>query len=89
MSEELWLRERHQAADVGLTGLTGLSLLEKLMKLSMEELVQFLQETLAHNFYFEDDIVIEQLQASMTELRKAKLDLPAPGAQTHTHTQVS
>ncbi|XP_011611512.1 USP6 N-terminal-like protein isoform X2 [Takifugu rubripes] len=50
-----------------------------LMKLSMEELVEFLQETLSKNFYFEDDFVIEQLQASMTELRRAKLDLPAPG----------
>ncbi|XP_069375877.1 USP6 N-terminal-like protein isoform X2 [Paralichthys olivaceus] len=50
-----------------------------LMKLSMEELVEFLQVTLSKNFYYEDDIVIEQLQASMTELRRAKLDLPAPG----------
>ncbi|XP_068162601.1 USP6 N-terminal-like protein isoform X2 [Antennarius striatus] len=50
-----------------------------LMKLSMEELVEFLQETLSKNFFFEDDFVIEQLQASMTELRRAKLDMPAPG----------
>uniref|UniRef100_A0A8C7Z318 USP6 N-terminal-like protein n=1 Tax=Oryzias sinensis TaxID=183150 RepID=A0A8C7Z318_9TELE len=50
-----------------------------LMKLSMEELVEFLQVTLNKNFYYEDDFVIEQLQASMTELRKAKLDLPPPG----------
>lgn len=56
------------------------------MKLSMEELVKFLGETLSKNFYFEDDLVIEQLQASMTELRRAKLDLPAPGTDTHTHT---
>lgn len=56
------------------------------MKLSMEELVEFLQETLSKNFFFEDDFVIEQLQASMTELRRAKLDLPAPGTDTHTHT---
>ena len=54
------------------------------MKLSMEELVEFLQETLSKNFFFEDDFVIEQLQASMTELRRAKLDLPAPGMNTHT-----
>lgn len=49
------------------------------MKLSMEDLVEFLQETLSKDFFFEDDFVIEQLQASMTELRRAKLDLPAPG----------
>ncbi|KAE8281229.1 USP6 N-terminal-like protein [Larimichthys crocea] len=52
-----------------------------LMKLSMEELVEFLQASLSKNFYFEDDFVIEQLQASMTELRRAKLDLPAPGKE--------
>ncbi|XP_015242270.1 PREDICTED: USP6 N-terminal-like protein isoform X2 [Cyprinodon variegatus] len=50
-----------------------------LMKLSMEELVEFLQVTLAKDFFFEDDFVIEQLQASMTELRRAKLELPPPG----------
>lgn len=55
------------------------SLTEHLMKLSMEELVEFLQVTLSKNFFFEDDFVIEQLQASMTELRRGKLDLPAPG----------
>ncbi|XP_040886301.1 USP6 N-terminal-like protein isoform X1 [Toxotes jaculatrix] len=50
-----------------------------LMKLSMEELVEFLQVTLSKDFFFEDDFVIEQLQASMSELRRAKLELPAPG----------
>lgn len=53
--------------------------LEHLMKLSMEELVEFLQETLAKDFFFEDDFVIEQLQISMVELKRAKLDLPEPG----------
>lgn len=52
-----------------------------LMKLSMEELVEFLQETLAKDFFFEDDFVIEQLQVSMTELKRAKLDLPEPGKE--------
>ncbi|KAL7370772.1 hypothetical protein ABVT39_010677 [Epinephelus coioides] len=52
-----------------------------LMKLSMEELVEFLQVTLSKDFFFEDDFVIEQLQASMTELRRAKLELPAPGKE--------
>lgn len=49
------------------------------MKLQMEELVQFLQETLAKDFFFEDDFVIEQLHNSMAELKRAKLDLPAAG----------
>ncbi|XP_071389330.1 USP6 N-terminal-like protein [Centroberyx affinis] len=52
-----------------------------LMKLSMEELVEFLQVALSKDFFFEDDFVIEQLQNSMTELRRAKLELPAPGKE--------
>ena len=52
---------------------------EHLLKLSMEELVEFLQVALAKDFFFEDDFVIEQLQTSMTELRKSKLELPPPG----------
>ncbi|XP_063165250.1 USP6 N-terminal-like protein [Candoia aspera] len=50
-----------------------------LMKLQMEELVQFLQESLAKDFFFEDDFVIEQLQSAMAELRRAKMDLPVAG----------
>ncbi|XP_026219222.1 USP6 N-terminal-like protein isoform X2 [Anabas testudineus] len=52
-----------------------------LMKLSMEDLAEFLQETLSKDFFFDDDYVIEQLQASMTELRRAKLELPAPAKE--------
>ncbi|KAM5235693.1 USP6 N-terminal-like protein isoform 2-T2 [Ctenodactylus gundi] len=52
-----------------------------LMKLSMDELVEFLQHTLAKDFFFEDDFVIEQLQISMAELKRAKLDLPEPGKE--------
>lgn len=55
----------------------------------MEELVEFLQVTLSKDFFLEDDAVIEQLQASMAELKKAKLELPAPGtvSTSHTHTR--
>ncbi|KFW82852.1 USP6 N-terminal-like, partial [Manacus vitellinus] len=52
-----------------------------LMKLQMEELVKFLQETLAKDFFYEDDFVIEQLQNSVAELKRAKLDLPAAGKE--------
>ncbi|NWU18392.1 US6NL protein, partial [Cephalopterus ornatus] len=52
-----------------------------LMKLQMEELVKFLQETLAKDFFYEDDFVIEQLQNSLAELKRAKLDLPAAGKE--------
>ncbi|XP_005009701.1 USP6 N-terminal-like protein isoform X3 [Anas platyrhynchos] len=52
-----------------------------LMKLQMEELVEFLQETLAKDFFYEDDFVIEQLQNSISELKRAKLDLPVAGKE--------
>nr|XP_060632497.1 USP6 N-terminal-like protein isoform X2 [Anolis sagrei ordinatus] len=52
-----------------------------LMKLQMEELVEFLQETLAKDFFFEDDFVIDQLHSSMAELKRAKLDIPVAGKE--------
>lgn len=57
------------------------SYVEHLMKLQMEELVEFLQETLAKDFFYEDDYVIEQLQNSISELKRAKLDLPVAGKE--------
>ncbi|XP_051747328.1 USP6 N-terminal-like protein isoform X1 [Ctenopharyngodon idella] len=58
-----------------------------LLKLSMEDLVKFLQVTLSKDFFFEDDFVIEQLQNSMSELRRSKLELPPPGT-LNTHTEI-
>ncbi|KAF3686175.1 USP6 N-terminal-like protein [Channa argus] len=52
---------------------------KQLLKMSLEELREFLQERIGQNFLYSDDVVIEQLQASMSELRKMKLDLPPPG----------
>ncbi|XP_018409221.1 PREDICTED: USP6 N-terminal-like protein [Nanorana parkeri] len=52
-----------------------------LMKLTMEDLIEFLQENLAKNFGYEDDYAIEQLQLSMGELKRGKLDLPPPGKE--------
>ncbi|XP_034051525.1 USP6 N-terminal-like protein [Thalassophryne amazonica] len=52
---------------------------KRLLKMSLEELREFLQERIAQTFYASDDLVIEQLQVSMNELRKMKLDLPPPG----------
>lgn len=49
------------------------------MKLQMEELVEFLQDSLAKDFFYEDDFVIDQLQNSISELKRAKLDLPVAG----------
>lgn len=52
---------------------------KRLLKMSLEELREFLQERIAQTFFYSDDMIIEQLQASMAELRKMKLDLPPPG----------
>ncbi|XP_017285302.1 USP6 N-terminal-like protein isoform X2 [Kryptolebias marmoratus] len=50
-----------------------------LLKMSLEELREFLQEQIAQTFFHSDDVIIVQLQASMIELRKMKLDVPPPG----------
>ncbi|XP_016367110.1 USP6 N-terminal-like protein [Sinocyclocheilus rhinocerous] len=49
-----------------------------LLKMSLEDLREFLQERIASSFSMSDDAVIEHLQSSMSELRTMKLDLPAP-----------
>ncbi|KAM9554807.1 uncharacterized protein ACIB01_007257 isoform 2-T8 [Guaruba guarouba] len=51
---------------------------KRLLKMTMEDLREFLQEKIAASLQYEDDAVIEQLQVSMTELRKMKCDLPPP-----------
>ncbi|KAM9853973.1 uncharacterized protein ACBR49_002614 [Aulostomus maculatus] len=49
-----------------------------LLKSQLEDLREFLQEQLAASFFLPDDVVIEQLQAAMSELRSKKLDQPPP-----------
>ncbi|XP_026058859.1 USP6 N-terminal-like protein [Carassius auratus] len=49
-----------------------------LLKMSLEDLREFLQERIASSFNMSDDAVIEHLQSSMSELRRMKLDLPPP-----------
>ncbi|NXM29693.1 US6NL protein, partial [Oxyruncus cristatus] len=51
---------------------------KRLLKMTLEDLREFLQEKIAASLQYEDDTVIEQLQVSMTELRKMKFDLPPP-----------
>uniref|UniRef100_A0A8C1XJR2 USP6 N-terminal-like protein n=1 Tax=Cyprinus carpio TaxID=7962 RepID=A0A8C1XJR2_CYPCA len=53
---------------------------KQLLKMSLEDLREFLQEKIGESIYLNDDIVIEQLKDSMSELRKMKLDLPPPGS---------
>ncbi|XP_028305351.1 USP6 N-terminal-like protein [Gouania willdenowi] len=54
---------------------------KRLQKLPLEDLREFLQEQLAESFLFPDDIVVEQLQVSMAELRAKKLNQP-PAAKS-------
>ncbi|KAG1931179.1 USP6 N-terminal-like protein [Pimephales promelas] len=49
-----------------------------LLKMSLEDLREFLQDRIASSFSMSDDVVIEHLQSSMSELRRMKLDLPPP-----------
>ncbi|NXS39933.1 US6NL protein, partial [Balaeniceps rex] len=51
---------------------------KRLLKMTLEDLREFLQEKIAASLQYEDDAIIEQLQVSMTELRKMKFDLPPP-----------
>ncbi|NXI47074.1 US6NL protein, partial [Galbula dea] len=51
---------------------------KRLLRMSLEDLREFLQEKIAASLQYEDDAVIEQLQLSMSELRKMKFDLPPP-----------
>ncbi|KAJ0056767.1 hypothetical protein NL108_016464, partial [Boleophthalmus pectinirostris] len=51
---------------------------KRLMRMSLEELRDFLQERISVSLSLSDDIIVEQLQGAMTELRKKKLDLPPP-----------
>ncbi|XP_069575880.1 USP6 N-terminal-like protein isoform X2 [Brachyistius frenatus] len=52
---------------------------KRLLKMCLEDLREFLQERISQTFFHSDDIIVEQLHASMSELRKMKLDLPPPG----------
>ncbi|XP_029622757.1 USP6 N-terminal-like protein isoform X3 [Salmo trutta] len=49
---------------------------KRLLKMNLEDLREFLQDKIGLSFLYSDDVIIDQLQASMAELRKMKLDLP-------------
>ncbi|KAM9373064.1 uncharacterized protein LRP34_007500 [Phaethornis superciliosus] len=51
---------------------------KRLLKMTLEDLREFLQEKIATSLQYEDDAIIEQLQVSMSELRRMKIDLPPP-----------
>lgn len=53
---------------------------ERPLKLPLEGLQEFLQDTLSRAWALEDDAVLRQLQASMAELRRTKRDLLPSGA---------
>ena len=49
--------------------------------MGLEELAPFLQETIAHDLVFSDDEMIDLLQESLNDLKKAKLDQPPPASK--------
>ncbi|XP_061420401.1 USP6 N-terminal-like protein isoform X3 [Lethenteron reissneri] len=51
---------------------------KRLMTMGMEDLMEYLQDSLAQDFMYEDDFVLDQLHLSVTELRRMKLDVPPP-----------
>ena len=53
-----------------------------LLKLSMDDLMVFFQGKLEKDFGFDEDEIIDSLIACMAELRRARLDLPPPAADT-------
>ncbi|XP_042241426.1 TBC1 domain family member 1-like isoform X2 [Homarus americanus] len=48
----------------------------QIARLDMDQILDYLQKKLEKNFGYEDDYVIESLEKSMDELKKAKLDHP-------------
>ncbi|XP_045600697.2 LOW QUALITY PROTEIN: uncharacterized protein [Procambarus clarkii] len=48
----------------------------QIARLDMDQILDYLQKKLEKNFGYEDDYVIESLEKSMEELKKAKLDHP-------------
>ena len=48
---------------------------EIFIKMDLEEVVQFLQEKM-HAYHYDDDEVVELLQAAMFELKRLGLDAP-------------
>ncbi|CAD7680707.1 unnamed protein product [Nyctereutes procyonoides] len=53
---------------------------KRLLKLPLEGLREFLQDSLAQPWALEDEAVLRHLRASMTQLRRMRCDLPPPDA---------
>ncbi|XP_072618654.1 uncharacterized protein [Vulpes vulpes] len=51
---------------------------KRLLKLPLEGLREFLQDSLAQPWALEDEAVLRHLRASMTQLRRMRCDLPPP-----------
>ncbi|XP_046353956.1 USP6 N-terminal-like protein isoform X2 [Haliotis rufescens] len=45
-------------------------------RMQMDDLLSFFQSNLEKDFSYDDDVVVEQLQICMEELRKARMDVP-------------
>eukprot|EP00071_Canis_lupus_P033980 XP_022267537.1 USP6 N-terminal-like protein [Canis lupus familiaris] len=53
---------------------------KRLLKLPLEGLREFLQDSLAQPWALEDKAVLRHLRASMTQLRRMRCDLPPPSS---------
>ncbi|XP_077763155.1 ubiquitin carboxyl-terminal hydrolase 6-like [Canis aureus] len=77
---------RTPAAGLGAPGATGWGPLgltlahrpKRLLKLPLEGLREFLQDSLAQPWALENEVVLRHLRASMTQLWRMRCDLPAP-----------
>ncbi|XP_065050951.1 USP6 N-terminal-like protein isoform X1 [Rhopilema esculentum] len=54
---------------------------KQFMKMGLEELAPYLQETLANDLVYGDDEMIDLLQDAMNDLKKSKLDPPPPASK--------
>ncbi|CAK7300549.1 USP6 N-terminal-like protein [Vulpes lagopus] len=54
---------------------------ERLLKLPLEGLREFLQDSLAQPWALEDEAVLRHLRSSMTQLQRMRCDLPPPGPE--------
>ncbi len=54
---------------------------EQFLKMGLDDLAPYLQETMPNELVFSDDEMIDLLQESITDLKKSKLDQPPPAGK--------
>lgn len=64
-------------------------ILGRLLKMDQTQIICFLQDDIAKDFLFEDDIVIHSLKDCLEDLRKVRLDLPPPLSEFRSLSHIS